>query len=94
MTDLDPQSKSTVCLDCQCVLGGALLCTHQADVNQGKSEVLSCVLLTLDATPQPLMLRTSMEALLAEVHALAYLSLMSNRSLIIPNILIGEPWPL
>lgn len=36
------------------------------------------------------MLHTTMDALLSEIHALAFLALKTNRSLIIPNILIGR----
>jgi len=38
---------------------------------------------------KPLMLRTSVQDLLDEVRALAYVALRTNRSLIIPNILLG-----
>jgi hypothetical protein len=35
------------------------------------------------------MLHSTVEALLDEIHSLAYLAARSNRSLIVPNILIG-----
>jgi hypothetical protein len=48
-----------------------------------------CVVAVAVLCVQPLMLHSTVEALLDEIHSLAYLAARSNRSLIVPNILIG-----